>query len=125
MGSKNKESSGVGRGLALVLILVELFGAYYAGMTILNSMNTEAIAALSFPAIAAGIAGVFAYFILHVIPGIRWLMMAAMILLWAFMAYSLGRIVIGDTQAGFQLVEHKGPYIAAAIAGVFRALMYR
>lgn len=125
MAAKTKESGGVGRGVALVLILIELCGAFFAGTTVLESLSADPNSASSFAVIGAGIAGIVTYFILHIIPGIRWVMMGAMILLWAFMAYSLGRFVIGDDFSVFQLVEHKGPYIAAAIAGLFRGLMYR
>ncbi len=125
MARKRTESSGTGRGVALILILLELCGAFYFGMLILESFGSETLREFKFSAIGAGLAGIFAYIILHVIPGIRWLMMAVIILLWAFVAYSLGLMMIGERQESFQWVSHKGPYIAAVIAGLFRALMYR
>ena len=125
MGLKNKQSGGAGRGVALVLILGEVFGAIFFGVTMLDNFGSEAIRAVTFSTIGAGLAGVVAYIVLHSLPGIRWLMMAAMVLLWAFVAYSLGLMVIGDEQESFHFVAHKGPYIAAAIAALFRAVMYR
>ena len=125
MRMTDKNSTGAGRGVALVLILIELFGAFFFGMTVLDSYGPDSLISVKFSAIGAGIAGVLAYIILHMIPGIRWLMMVAMVLLWGFVAYYISLIVIGDAQAGFKLVAHKGPYVAAAIAALFRAIMYR
>jgi len=120
-----KDSSRAGRNIALILILVELFGAFFLGTILIKNFGSEALPATSFSILAAGIAGVLVYVILHVIPCIRWLMMVAMVGLWAFVAYSIGLIAIGEDQEGFQFVTHKGPYIAGAIAGLFRGVMYR
>jgi len=125
MGRKVKDSSGVGRGLALILILIELCAAFYVGMVVLDKFGSGVITAMKFAPIAAGFVGVLTYILLHVIPHIRWLMMGAMVLLWAFAAYAIGLVVIGEAQEGLVWVSHKGPYIAAAIAALFRAFMYR
>lgn len=116
------ESSG---GLGGIIGLIELFLAFVLGMTMLDNLGSDALRSLKYSTVGAGVAGIVAYFILHKIPGIRWLMMFAMILLWAFVAYSIGQMVIGDDKDGFHLVAHKGPYIAAAVAGLFRGFMYR
>lgn len=120
-----KQSSGAGRGIALILILIELFGAFFIGTLLMKNFGSESISASNLYVFAAGLAGVFVYVILHVIPGIRWLMMAVMICVWAFAAYQIGLLLIGIDQDSFQFVTHKGPYIAAAIAGLFRGIMYR
>jgi len=120
-----KDSGDTGRGIALVLILVELFGAFFIGKTLLDSFGSDSFQAAKFSTIGAGLAGIFAYIVLHIIPGIRWLMMAVMVLLWAVAVYSLGLILIGENGEGLRLVSHKGPYIAAGLAALFRAVMYR
>ena len=121
----SKDSGDTGRGIALVLILIELFGAFFIGKTLLDSYGPENLQAAKFSTLGAGLAGIFAYIVLHIIPGIRWLMMVIMVALWAVAVYSLGLILIGENAEGLRLVSHKGPYIAAGIAALFRALMYR
>lgn len=125
MKSKDEKQGGPGSGIAGLLILIEIVFAFIFGMTVLDNLGSESLRAIKFSNIGAGVLGVLAYFILHIIPGLRWIMMAAMILLWAFAAYSIGLMAIGDDQERFHLVAHKGPYIGAAIAGLFRAFMYR
>lgn len=119
------EESPNGGGFIGIIGLIELFLAFVVGMTVLDNLGSETLRAVKYAPLWAGVAGIIGYVILHKILGIRWLMMLAMILLWAFFAYSIGLMAIEDDKEGFHLVTHKGPYIAAGIAGLVRAFMYR
>ena len=108
-----------------IIIWIELFLAFALGMTVLDNLGSEALRSVKYSTLWSGLAGIAAYFILLSIPGIRRVMKLSLILLWAFFAYTIGQMVIGDDQEGFHLVAHKGPYIAAAVVGLLRAFISR
>ena len=120
----NNGGGGSGGGFIGIIVLIELLLAFAAGMTMLDMLGSESLRVLKYSTFMAGLAGIFIYFILHKIPGIRWLMMLSMSLLWALFAYAIGVYVIGEAQDSLHLVTHKGPYIAAAITGLVRFFMY-
>lgn len=121
--SRLNDDNGEGGSFGGIIVLIELFLAFALGMTVLDNLGSEALRAVKYSALWAGIAGVVVYFILLNIPGVRWLMKLSLILLWAFFAYTIGIMVIGDDSEGFHFVAHKGPYIAAAVVGFIRAFI--
>ena len=119
------EDGGAAGGFTGIIVLIEFFLAFVVGMTALDNLGSESLRAVKYAPLWAGVAGITLYIILHKIPVIRWLMILAMITLWTVFAYTTGLMVIGQDHEGFHLATHKGPYIAAGIAGLVRAFMYR